>query len=106
MYHCLNDYNFSLKAFKTLFSLKRLLFCQFNELSHEQQHIKLTQFQSLTIDQLCKKRLENQMPLQYIIGEWDFKKINLKMKPPIFIPRPETEVNLKLSIKIKIFKLN
>ena len=31
------------------------------------------------------------MPVQYIIGEWDFRDITLKMEPPIFIPRPETE---------------
>lgn len=31
------------------------------------------------------------MPVQYIIGEWDFRDIKLKLEPPIFIPRPETE---------------
>lgn len=32
------------------------------------------------------------MPVQYIIGEWDFRKTKLAMKEPVFIPRPETEV--------------
>ncbi|XP_057623978.1 MTRF1L release factor glutamine methyltransferase isoform X4 [Chionomys nivalis] len=32
-----------------------------------------------------------QMPVQYILGEWDFQGLNLKMEPPVFIPRPETE---------------
>lgn len=31
------------------------------------------------------------LPVQYILGEWDFHSITLKMQPPIFIPRPETE---------------
>lgn len=31
------------------------------------------------------------MPVQYIIGEWDFRNLTLKMRPPVFIPRPETE---------------
>lgn len=31
------------------------------------------------------------MPVQYIIGEWDFQGLTLKMEPPVFIPRPETE---------------
>ncbi|KAM4821555.1 MTRF1L release factor glutamine methyltransferase isoform 2-T2 [Thomomys bottae] len=31
------------------------------------------------------------MPVQYILGEWDFRGLNLKMTPPVFIPRPETE---------------
>lgn len=29
--------------------------------------------------------------MQYILGEWDFQGLNLKMAPPVFIPRPETE---------------
>lgn len=31
-------------------------------------------------------------PVQYILGEWDFEHIELKMRPPVFIPRAETEV--------------
>ncbi len=32
------------------------------------------------------------VPVQYIIGEWDFRTVNLKLQPPVLIPRPETEV--------------
>ncbi|XP_048650550.1 MTRF1L release factor glutamine methyltransferase isoform X8 [Marmota marmota marmota] len=32
-----------------------------------------------------------QVPVQYILGEWDFRGLSLKMLPPVFIPRPETE---------------
>ncbi|KAJ0068935.1 hypothetical protein NL108_015174, partial [Boleophthalmus pectinirostris] len=39
---------------------------------------------------LCAKRLKR-MPVQYVIGEWDFRDLTLKMRPPVFIPRPETE---------------
>lgn len=31
------------------------------------------------------------MPVQYIIEEWDFRDLVLQMKPPVLIPRPETE---------------
>ena len=31
-------------------------------------------------------------PLQYVIGEWDFRNLTLDMRPPVLIPRPETEV--------------
>lgn len=33
------------------------------------------------------------MPVQYVLGEWDFQDLTLKMKPPVFIPRPETEAS-------------
>ena len=31
------------------------------------------------------------MPVQYIVGDWDFRSITLRTRPPVFIPRPETE---------------
>lgn len=31
------------------------------------------------------------MPIQYLLGKWDFCNLTLKIKPPVFIPRPETE---------------
>lgn len=40
--------------------------------------------------ELCAKRLLR-MPVQYVIEEWDFRDITLRMRPPVFIPRPETE---------------
>lgn len=39
------------------------------------------------------------MPVQYIIGEWDFCDLVLKMKPPVFIPRPETEELVELILQ-------
>lgn len=38
------------------------------------------------------------MPLQYILGEWDFHCLTLKMVPPVFIPRPETEQLVELAL--------
>ena len=34
--------------------------------------------------------------MQYILGEWDFQGLSLKMVPPVFLPRPETEVSISL----------
>ena len=39
---------------------------------------------------MAESRL-SRMPIQYILGEWDFLELTLKMKAPVFIPRPETE---------------
>ncbi|XP_060775538.1 MTRF1L release factor glutamine methyltransferase isoform X3 [Neoarius graeffei] len=47
---------------------------------------------------LCSKRL-TRMPVQYVIEEWDFRDLTLKMRPPVFIPRPETEELVSLVLK-------
>ncbi|XP_046386238.1 MTRF1L release factor glutamine methyltransferase isoform X2 [Ischnura elegans] len=39
------------------------------------------------------------MPLQYIIGEWQFRRLNLKLYPPVFIPRPETETLVEIILE-------
>ncbi|XP_054450782.1 MTRF1L release factor glutamine methyltransferase isoform X2 [Pteronotus mesoamericanus] len=50
----------------------------------------LTPGQLQCIQELSSRRLQR-VPVQYILGEWDFQGLNLKMAPPVFIPRPETE---------------
>lgn len=47
---------------------------------------------------LCCRRL-SRMPVQYVIEEWDFRDLTLKMRPPVFIPRPETEELVDLVLK-------
>ena len=39
---------------------------------------------------MCKRRFER-VPVQYILGDWDFHDLTLEMRPPVLIPRPETE---------------
>ncbi|XP_077582729.1 MTRF1L release factor glutamine methyltransferase [Stigmatopora nigra] len=55
----------------------------------------LTQEEKQQIWELCKKRL-SRMPVQYVIEEWDFRDLTLRMRPPVFIPRPETEELVEL----------
>lgn len=31
------------------------------------------------------------VPIQYIINEWNFRNLTLKMRPPVFVPWAETE---------------
>lgn len=63
---------------------------------------RLTQFldkeKTQQIWQLCTKRL-SRMPVQYVIEEWDFRDLTLKMRPPVFIPRPETEELVDLVLR-------
>nr|XP_972117.1 PREDICTED: hemK methyltransferase family member 1 [Tribolium castaneum] len=42
------------------------------------------------VESLCLKRLQK-LPVQYVLGECYFRQLVLKMSPPVFIPRPETE---------------
>lgn len=36
-------------------------------------------------------RRSRRTPVQYLLGEWDFHHITLAVRPPVLIPRPETE---------------
>ena len=47
---------------------------------------------------LCR-RLEGE-PLQYILGEWDFYGITLKVGEGVLIPRPDTETVAERAIKL------
>ncbi|XP_064633103.1 MTRF1L release factor glutamine methyltransferase-like [Lineus longissimus] len=58
---------------------------------------RLTKEQIETIRRLCKERLTGK-PIQYVIGEWDFHGIKVDLKPPVLIPRPETEHLVDLAI--------
>lgn len=75
-----------------------LLFPQpLSELKSDQQ-ITLTEAQLQRFEKLCECRMAR-MPVQYIIGEWDFCDLVLKMVPPVFIPRPETEELVELILQ-------
>ena len=64
-------------------------FFQINCLNARQN---LTEKEDLKIDFLCQKRL-SYVPIQYVIEEWDFFDLTLKMQQPVFIPRSETHVS-------------
>ncbi|EMP33899.1 HemK methyltransferase family member 1 [Chelonia mydas] len=61
----------------------------------------LTLEQQQQIQKLSTKRLQR-MPVQYVLGEWDFWELTLKMRPPVFIPRPETEDLVSLVLEEEI----
>lgn len=48
-----------------------------------------------TFKALCDRRLSRE-PLQYLVGNWDFHRITLDVRPPLLIPRPETEELVEL----------
>ncbi|KAK0097384.1 hypothetical protein PV326_002132 [Microctonus aethiopoides] len=67
------------------------------ELSNLQDKI-ISEEQAKKLNTLCLCRL-SRMPVQYIIGEWTFRDIVIKLVPPIFIPRSETELLVDFVIK-------
>ncbi|XP_039971411.1 MTRF1L release factor glutamine methyltransferase isoform X2 [Xiphias gladius] len=58
----------------------------------------LSREKTLQVWELCTRRL-SRMPVQYVIEEWDFRDLTLRMRPPVFIPRPETEELVELVLK-------
>ena len=62
----------------------------YNHLTHKEVNSQLPKLTEDQINSLMCKRL-NHEPLQYILGEWRFRQLCLLMRPPVFIPRPETE---------------
>lgn|GEM_PF-60733 len=43
------------------------------------------------VDDMVARRLSGE-PLQYVVGEWSFRTLELAVDPRVLIPRPETEV--------------
>ncbi|NXG76876.1 HEMK1 methyltransferase, partial [Baryphthengus martii] len=70
----------------------------FQSLNSKSLRTPLTAVQQEQIQQLSYKRLER-VPVQYVLGEWDFQDLTLKMRPPVFIPRPETEDLVSLVVE-------
>lgn len=79
-------------------SAEHLLACAMNltrkelrEILSTRKDILVAEEAASTFEIFCKKRLEN-MPVQYIVGEWDFHDLRgLHMRKTVLIPRPETE---------------
>ncbi|KAG7170610.1 MTRF1L release factor glutamine methyltransferase-like isoform X2 [Homarus americanus] len=65
---------------------------------HRYASLTLSEEMLTEIERLMTCRLAR-MPLQYILGEWDFHSITLKVRPPVFIPRPETEKLVELALE-------
>ncbi|XP_059621127.1 MTRF1L release factor glutamine methyltransferase [Phlebotomus argentipes] len=70
---------------------------QVHDLS-ESKDLSLTPEQLDHFEKLCHCRVAR-MPIQYIVGEWEFRDLVLKMQPPVFIPRPETEELVELILQ-------
>lgn len=59
----------------------------------------LTDGEISTYRELVGRRLKHE-PLQYILGWWEFYRIQFRLTPAVMIPRPETETLAEESIKV------
>ena len=59
----------------------------------------LSEAQRASLSRLVECRLA-QVPLQYLLGNWDFRSLTLLCRPPVFIPRPETEQLVELVLDL------
>ena len=51
----------------------------------------LTEKEQKSFKEWVERRL-NHMPIAYIIGEWEFYSLPIKVNPEVLIPRPDTEI--------------
>lgn len=51
------------------------------------------------LDSMIARRRRGE-PLQYVLGEWSFRRITLAVDPRVLIPRPETELVAEVAIEL------
>lgn len=57
----------------------------------EQVNVDLTEDQQQKLQEWLYKLVDQHMPLQYLLGSVPFNGVEILIKPPVLIPRPETE---------------
>jgi release factor glutamine methyltransferase len=50
------------------------------------------------LDSLWQQRLQQRVPLQYLVGETRWRNLKLQVNPSVLIPRPETEELIDLAV--------
>lgn len=50
-------------------------------------------------DEMTRRRSEG-WPLQYVLGRWTFRSLELRVSPAVLIPRPETEMLVEVALSM------
>jgi release factor glutamine methyltransferase len=58
---------------------------------HADSRRELTEDETVRLDRLLGRRVARE-PLAYVLGEWGFRRLTLKVDPRVLVPRPETEI--------------
>jgi release factor glutamine methyltransferase len=64
----------------------------------EREQISLQQPLS-ALNELWKRRLQERLPLQYLVGVTPWRHFSLKVSPEVLIPRPETELLIDIVVE-------
>lgn len=67
--------------------------------SHPQRQVKL-KLTLAELTQLWQRRLQERVPLQYLLGVTHWRDLTLKVTPSVLVPRPETEQLIDLAIAL------
>jgi release factor glutamine methyltransferase len=58
---------------------------------HANSRRELTEDEAAALERLVARRVARE-PLAYVLGEWGFRRLTLKVDSRVLVPRPETEV--------------
>jgi release factor glutamine methyltransferase len=87
----------------------RMMVCDITKIGYrmsdfnKNQEIVLSQAQLTQLSEYCQLR-KDRIPLQYVIGNWDFYGFTVLCKPPVLIPRPETEELVERILKEELIQ--
>jgi release factor glutamine methyltransferase len=87
----------------------RHLICDAADLGYRFSDFRRNSLRILTTEQLTKYKdncmeRSKKVPIQYIIGNWDFYGLTFECKSPILIPRPETEELVEAILQSKLLQ--
>jgi len=87
--NCLNK-QYSKEEINSLFYIITEFYLGINKIKYIQDPMRFISEKNILLIESKIKMIQKKMPIQYIIGEVEYKKIKFKLNKNVLIPRPET----------------